>query len=353
MNKNYANNSNNGGMVTSSTGLFSMKGEPQGPRTIISSTGIFSMTEEPQATKMYSSTGIFTTDETRMYGKWGRRLLTGAALLGGAALANHALGDPWGVGAKAGEYLSKAGDAVGNYFGKPKGNINPAIANINPALAKARAGLVASTVTVPHAPGSKTAPIGKAWDKAKETASNNAAFNSALLKAHVIERTGSLAQKANMAKELEGLIPQARAVGNQAAADEMYNTMRRLNPVGIGIGFVDPTEIVAGAKAAQEKTIASQLDKEQLAKFVPLTKQLVDSLQSQWDAIVDGSTTVKPLALANNTKQAIDQVKGKLERAKANQWTASAKEYKKFLSTLQLIYNNASEAAKARQEMGK
>ena len=64
------------------------------------------------STKMYSSTGLFST-ETRCFG-WGKKLLLGAAGLAGGALLNNAMGDPLGIN----QYINKAGNYVGGWLGK-------------------------------------------------------------------------------------------------------------------------------------------------------------------------------------------------------------------------------------------
>ena len=65
---------------------------------------------QKKRTKIYSSTGMFSA-ETRCFG-WGKKLLLGAAALGGGALLNHAIGDPLGIN----PYFAKAGGAIGDWF---------------------------------------------------------------------------------------------------------------------------------------------------------------------------------------------------------------------------------------------
>lgn len=206
MNYNYANNSNNGGVVTSSTGLFSMREHPQEQRVVSSSTGIFSKVEDVQPAKLYSSTGLFTT-ETRTFGKWGKRLLTGAALLGGAALANHLAGDPYGIGAKVGSMAKGAWGAI-----------NP---NVD-AVAKGAAAPIASMQAKKEP--SVMEKIGQGVDKFTQGLS----LDTIDIKAAYAEKFGDVASKTAAIKTLEAAIPKARATGNQQLADQMYNRMNRL-----------------------------------------------------------------------------------------------------------------------------
>lgn len=206
MNYNYANNSNNGGVVTSSTGLFSMREHPQEQRVVSSSTGIFSKVEDVQPAKLYSSTGLFTT-ETRTFGKWGKRLLTGAALLGGAALANHLAGDPYGIGAKVGSMAKGAWGAI-----------NP---NVD-AVAKGVAAPIVSMQAKKEP--SVMEKIGQGVDKFTQGLS----LDTIDIKAAYAEKFGDVASKTAAIKTLEAAIPKARATGNQQLADQMYNRMNRL-----------------------------------------------------------------------------------------------------------------------------
>lgn len=347
MNKNYANNSNNGGMVTSSTGLFSMKGEPQGQgvRTITSSTGIFSMTEEPQPTKIYSTTGLFTT-ETRMYGKWGKRLLTGAALLGGAALANHIAGDPWGVGAKIGAGATAIGNAIRH---KMSGATIPGSGTTEAPSAPATnvSASSAQGASAPKVPSPSQTQNTLTYAKAK----NNVEFDKAWSEAWILSKTNNWSAIASKIKELDPLIVKARNAGMQDWAYKlaaMKSTLSSKLPV-------TGSSADATAKlndAFQQKQIQLS-DAEHLQKFVPLAKQKVDIIQGQWDGVVDGRTNIKPLKLANDARTVLDEIKTKYDNAKNNGWSKSASEYATLYNTLKLVYNNAAEAAKARQEMGK
>jgi hypothetical protein len=306
---------------------------------VYSSTGLFSM-EAP--TRIYSSTGLFSTNETRMYGKWGRRLLTGAALLGGAALANHALGDPWGIGAKVADTAKGAWNVLN---GKTSNAVVQGAKNV---VATSQAKNITDATAKAISQANKNAKAEQA-SKTKQTVNNgisNIKAAPVLARAAYAEKYGDLSSKVAVAKELESLIPTARAEGNQRLADELYNTMRRLNPMPNGTHIISGEQVSANVQQ-------QQLDMEEMNKFVPLSKELVDTLQSQWDKIVDGDKNIKPLALANNAKTALDSIKAKYDRAKKNNWPKSTKAYLELYNTLKLVYNNAADAAQARQEMGK
>ena len=293
-------------------------------------------------TRIYSSTGLFSTNETRMYGKWGRRLLTGAALLGGAALANHALGDPWGIGAKVADTAKGAWTVLN---GKTSNAVAQGAKNI---AATSQAKNITDATAKAISQAGKNAKAEQA-SKIKQTGNNgisNIKAAPVLARAAYVEKYGDLSSKASVAKELESLIPAARAEGNQRLADELYNAMRRLKPLPNG------APVVSGEQASAN-AVALQLDMEEMNKLVPLSKELVDTLQSQWDKIVDGDKNIKPLALANNAKNVLDSIKAKYDRAKKNNWPKSTKAYLELYNTLKLVCNNAADAAQARQEMGK
>lgn len=344
---------------------------------VFSSTGLFSM-EAP--TKIYSSTGLFSTDETRMYGKWGRRLLTGAALLGGAALANHALGDPWGIGAK----VADTAKGAWNVFTNKTANANAVAAGANNAYTQAQKNAQAKKIL--ESTAAATAKAGgdamkniqgwKAWIAKAEgevqlwhsTYSKKAfpqgtgATPKAFAGADVFkQRVDALIQEANSMQK-----PPASGVKeNQMLNANAWKSVFRDSNSSLGSAYQSGdlgrvfyallnelntiSQTVAQCIQSGNTAGGNPLDDNELQKFVPLSQELLNAYQKQWETIQNGSTTVEPLELANNIKPSLDQIKGKYDRAKKNGWAKSASAYAKIYNTLSEIYGKVAEAALYRQ----
>ena len=153
--------------------------------------------------------------------------------------------------------------------------------------------------------------------------------------------SNDLTVRANAVKEVRDYLNKYNSYLSDADKALLNSQIQAINPLPNQAGDL----INKGAQAVQaanDAAIAKQLDDEEMAKFVPLKQQILDIFQKRWDKIAEGSTTDSPL----------DDIKMKYDSAKQNNWPKSKSAYARIYNTLSLVYNNAAEAAKARQEMG-